>query len=330
MMSDNNVMNNLMSSDTDIMINTYISEVNNDKILLLTLTTCLAFYSGVFADITANYIGDVMLNPFFQVALFVIIIHIFPFSPALGISLTIAILVTLQISRDNKVNDSMNNFTPMNNSNINNFNPINNSNINNQHDVYLTNPLSKASPNIPIIDLKLTSLTTKYDNMIKQGKNLLEDSQSMQNDLKKRPDIREDRIAKITENKGKRMINSGINLLESPDDGMISKQNFKSKFIKYDKSLAINNHEILSKYDELQKNFNELPLIKNNLEFDQQLSKTHTNELELLELIYKNKKDSFSKKKQDQFNASLDNIKLLCSKKKPWNTELNKLQELLS
>jgi len=170
---------NLMNSDTDAMFNTYITNVNNDKILLLTLTTGLAVYSGFFASAVAEYGSDIFLNPFFQVALFVIIIHVLPLSPALGVAILIAILVTLQICRNNKINDSLNGFSPMDKASMNN-----------QHEMYLTNPVKKASANVPTTDLKLTSLTTKYDNMIQTGKDLLENGQNIKNDLKTRPDVR--------------------------------------------------------------------------------------------------------------------------------------------
>lgn len=317
-MSDNDVMNNLITSDTDGMINTYITNVNNDKVLLLTVTTIIAIYSGFFANTTTSYLLDFFDNPFFQVALFVIIIHILPLSPALGISLTIAIFVTLQAVRDIKLKNSLDGFSPMDKATMNN-----------QHEVYLSNPLQRATTNVPTVDLKLTSLQSKYDNMIKTGKDLLEDSQNIKNDLKNRPDIREKRIADVTETKGKRMIKSGLNRLESSDDGMIDKTNNKSKFVKYDKSLVTNNHDILSKYDELNNNFNKLSEIKNSAEFDQQLTISQKNELELLEAIYKSKKDSFSKKKQEKINTSLEEIKQLYSKNKSWNNELKQLSELL-
>jgi hypothetical protein len=326
-MSDNKVLNDLVNSDTDVVINNYISSVNDDKILLLTLTTALAVYSGFFADSVAAYDAhtlNIFSNPFFQVAVFVIILHIIPLSPALGFALGIAILVTLQAVRDIKVKTLMEGFNLSNQ-----VAPMDKSNMNNQHEVYLSNPVAKASANVPTTNLKLVPIDVKYDNMIQSGKNLLENSQNMKNELKKRPDDREEKIADMIENKGKRMINSGINRLESSDDGVINKINSKSKFIKYDKSLATNNHGILSKYDELQTNFDKLPTIKNNTEFEQQLNKTQKNELELLELIYKNKKDSFSKKKQEQINERIDNIKLLYAKNKPWNTELNQLPDLL-
>jgi hypothetical protein len=315
---DTRYVNNFINSDTDGMFNAYISEVNENKMLLLTLTTALAVYSGFFANTVAEYMPGIFENPFFQVAIFVIIIHIFPLSSALGVSLVIAIFVTLQAISEVKIKKSMDSFSPMDKSNMND-----------QHEVYLSSPVQGATASVPTIDLKLTTLEDKYDSMIKTGKDLLEDSQNIKNDLKNRPDFREKRIADIVDIKGKRMIKSGINRLESSDDGLINKTNTQSKFIKYDKSLATNNHDILSKYDEFNTNFNKLQNSLNNSEFEMQLDISRQNELELLELIYKNKKDSFSKKKQEQINQIINKIKHLHSKNKSWNNELKELSELL-
>lgn len=317
---------NYLTSDTDALVDKYVTDINSDKFVLLSLITVLAIYSGYFADSVAQYGQSFFSSPLFQIPIFIIICYIMPLSPSLGISLALAILVTLQCVKYIKIRNLMDGFSPMNPSQMNN-----------QHEVYLSNPLQKAGTNVPTTDLRLVSLDDKYNKMIKEGRTLLDDSNDIKNDIEKRPDTREQRIADTIEITGKRMIQSGINRISGSDDGQIASNspselgngNGNGKFIKYDKSMTTNNHEILSKYDELQNNFNKLPNIGSVVNFEKQFHKTQKNELELLELIYKNKKDSLSKKKQEKVNELFDSIRQSYNKNDVWQAKLKELEQLL-
>lgn len=316
-MSFSNV-NSLITSDTDAVVDNYVTNINNDKYVLLGLVTILAVYSGFFSDLTAYYCKDLFSSSFFQVAIFIIICYITPLSPSLGIALALAIIVTLIAVKHIKLRNLLDGFSPMNPSTMNN-----------QHEIYLSNPLQRAVTNVPTADMRLITLDDTYDKIIKKGKTLLEDSNNIRSDLEKRPDNREKRIANATEITAKRMIQSGINRMGGSDDGAIESNNSPGKFVKYEKSLATNNHEILSKYDELQTNFNKLPSMQNNDDFEIQFHKTQKNELELLELIYKNKKDSLSKKKQETINELFDSIQQSYNKNDKWQKKIKELEELL-
>lgn len=317
-MSSNDIIDTTLNSDTDVMVDNYVTGINNDKFVLFTIVTLLSIYSATCTNSFALYAHDFLSSPFFQIGVFIIICYITPLSPALGMCLALAILVTLQAVRDVKIKTMLDNFGLMD--------PFN---MNNQHESYLTNPLQKATTNVPTTDLRLVSLESKYDNMIKEGRNLLEDSNELKNDLQKRPDEREQKIADVSEIVAKTMIQSGINRLSGNDDGQIETDSKPGKFVKYDKSMATNNHEILSKYNELQHNFDNLKDIQNNKEFEEQFNKAQKDRLELIQLIYRNKKETLSKKKQEKVNAMLDNINNPHSKEDLKEEDLKELERLL-
>jgi len=295
------------------MVDKFVTDINDDKYVLLGLITALAIYSGFFADYAAQY--GLFSSPIFQVGIFIVICYIMPLSPGLGIALALAILVTLQAVGHAKMDK---------------FSPMNPFKMNNQHEVYLSNPVQKACLNAPATDLRLVPLDDKYKKMINDGRTLLEDSNDIKNGIKKRPDMREKQIADSIEITGKRMIQSGINRMGGSDSGQIEENSSGSgKFVKYDKSMATNNHEILSKYNELQTNFDKLQTIGDNNDFEEQFHKTQKNELELLELIYKNKKDSLSKKKQEKVSELFNSIQESYNKNTIWQAKLKELEELL-
>lgn len=307
-----------INGNIDALVDKYVIDINNNKYVLLSIVTALAIYSGFFADFTGQYGYNLFSSPFFQTAIFIIICYIMPLSPGLGIAIALAMIVTLMAVKHVQIINLMDAFTPMNHMSMNN-----------QHEVYLSNPLQKSSISVPDTDLRLVTLDDTYNKMIKTGKTLLEDSNNIKNGLETRPDLREQQIADTIEITGKRMIQSGINRSSGLDSGNIFNNSSPGKFIKYDKSMTTDNHEILSKYDELQHNFNKLPIIKNNNDFEIQFHKTQKNELELFELIFKNKKDSLSKKKQEKINVLFDSIKQSYEKNDIWQTKLKELEQLL-
>lgn len=309
-----------LSSDSviDKKFDNYLTSFNNDKFFVLTAVTILAFYSGFLPDIIVYYGHDFISSPFFQMGIFIVICYIVPFSPALGISLALAVLVTLQALRQYNIENNMDGFSPMN--------PYN---MNNHHEVYLSNPISKATTNVPTVDMKLVPVDNKYENMVKQGKMLLEDSNEIRNDLPAVPDIREKRIADVIETTGKRLVQSGINRLEGSDDGSIAQKSCSGKFIRYNKSMPVNNHDAIVKYGELKNNFDKLSSMNNGKNFEKQLRETQKNELEVLELIYKSKKNKFSKKVQEKITLLIDSLKESQSKNEPVEHKLSQLEDLL-
>ena len=305
-------------------VDNLFTSINENKGVLLLILILLGIYITQFNEYiidNASYLFD---NNLFRFVVFVIITYISSSSPAIGVSLAIIMLVSLQIITNLKLKKDLQSekFSQME--------PVDMSYLS---DEYLTNPFEMQkdlSPSIDL-DLKLTTPTDYYMQMIKKGKILLDDGYDLEQDLSKRYDIREQEIASITKRNGTELVDSGINRLQKADQGEYNINDNKKqskKFIKYSKLLEniSNNPSVLASYNELLYNYNKL--ISSQLDeksFNSQLNKVYSSELELLETIYRIKKNKITDSKQKIIENEFNKIKQLRSENKDWNNELNLL-----
>jgi hypothetical protein len=273
----------------------------------------------------ASYLFD---NNLFRLVIFVVITYIGGSSPAIGISLAIIMLVSMQLITSLKLKRNLDK------EKFSQIEPVDMSYLNYE---YLTNPLEMQKDLNPSIDLdlKLTTPTDYYMGMIKKGKVLLDDSYDLEQDLSKRFDIREQQIASITKRNGVELVDSGINRLQKADQGEYNINGNKKqtkKFIKFSKLLenVSNNPSVIAAYNELLYNYN--ILISSQLDeksFDSQLNKVYLSELELLETIYRVKKNNIPENKQKQIENEFNKIKQSKSENKDWTSRLKFISLIL-
>lgn len=307
--------------------NLFVS-LNNNKPILLLILILLGIYATNFNEyITTNAI-NLFDNNLFKLLIFIIITYISGSSPAIGISLAIIILVSMQIITNLKIKKEINNEK---------FTQIQPADMSYLNDEYLTNPLEmqkNLSPSVNF-DLKLTNPNELYIQMLKKGKMLLDDSYELNKDLEKRFDIREQHIADMTRRNGIELVDSGINRLQKSDQGEYNMKNSnikKNKFIKYDKMMEENknNPAVNAMYNELINNYD--ILVSRQLDeksFNIQLEKVYLNELDLLETIYKNKKSKLSEDKKKQIENEINRIKQLKIDNKNWTEQLPNLSKII-
>ncbi len=307
--------------------------LNKNKSVLLVIIVLLGFYFVSFNRfVTVNAI-DLFDNNIFKFVVFILISYIASSSPAIGISLGIIVLVSMQIItnlkfkqefEENIVKVEKEKFSQLQPSQpLQPLQPLQPVDMTYLSDEYLLNPLEKMNELSPVInsddlDLKLITPNDMYMQMVKKGKVLLDDSFELENELDKRYDVREQQIAYITKRNGNELVQSGLNRLQKADDGEYANQfqipnsNKKTKkFIKYSKLMEKNNSSsVVAVYNELIYNY-DLLINKqfNEKQFNEQLEKVYLNELELLETIYKLKKNNFDENKKKQIDSLIDKIK---------------------
>ena len=303
--------------------NLFIS-INENKTILLLILILLGIYTTHFNQYITEKAIDLFDNNLFRLVIFVIITYIASSSPAIGISLAIIMLISMQLITSLKFKKELQSekFSQME--------PVDMSYLNNE---YLTDPLEMQKDLSPPIDfnLKLTTPNELYMKMIKKGKILLDDSYDLEQDLLKRYDSREQQIASITKRNGTELVDSGINRLQKSDQGEYNMSNSNSKFnkfVKYSKLLENNmsNTSVIAIYNELLHNYDKL--ISSQLDeksFNSQLEKVYLNEFELLETVYRVKKNKLSEEKQKQIELELNKIKQLKSENKEWINNLKNL-----
>lgn len=294
--------------------------INENKNILLLLLILLGIYATQFNEYITEKTIYLFDNNLFRLIIFVIITYIASSSPAIGMSLAIIMLVSMQLITNLKLKKELQHekFSQME--------PVDMSYLN---DEYLTNPLEMQKDLSPPIDfnLKLTTPTDYYMQMIKKGKILLDDSYDLEQDLSKRYDTREQQIASITKRNGTELVDSGINRLQKADQGEYNINNLKksNKFIKYSKLIGNNlsNPSIMATYNELLYNYDKLVASQlNDKSFNAQLEKVYLSELELLETVYRIKKTKLPEEKQKQIELELNKIKQLRSENKEWISNL--------
>lgn len=309
-------------------VDNLFTSVNENKGILLLILILLGIYITQFNEYiieNASYLFD---NNLFRLVVFVIITYIGGSSPAIGISLAIIMLVSMQIITSLKLKKDLQSEK---------FSQIEPSDMSYLNDEYLTNPLEMQkdlSPSIDL-DLKLTTPTDYYMQMIKKGKVLLDDTYDLEQDLSKRFDIREQQIASIAKRNGVELVDSGINRLQKADQGEyninINKKESK-KYIKYSKLLEniSNNPSVLASYNELLYNYNKLVSSQlNENAFNSQLNKVYSSEFELLETIYRVKKNNIPEDNQKLIENEFNKIKQLKSENKDWISGLKSISSIL-
>jgi len=290
--------------------------INENKTVLLLILILLGIYAVEFNQYISENAVDLFSNNIFKLVIFVIITYIGSSSPAIGISLAIIVLVSLQVITNLKFKKQIEN------EKFSQIEAVDMSNLNNE---YLISPLEMQKDLSPPtnFDLKLTDPNELYIQMLRKGKNLLDDSYEIDKDLEKRYDIREKQISDVAKRNGTELVDSGINRLQKSDQGEYNLNNNQkfNKFIKYNKLIESNknNPSIMAAYNELINNYE--MLISKQLDdksFNIQLDKVYLNELELIETIYKNKKNNLSDDKQKNIDLEIFRIKQLKTENKKW------------
>jgi hypothetical protein len=304
-------------------IDNFISKINENKTILLLILIILGVYYTNYIQGVSEHLIDLFSNDLFKFAIFVLISYISSSSPALGISLAIIMLVTLQIITNLKLQKDTESFGQME--------PLDNNYMNNE---YLNNPYLKINELEPTtnFNLKLETPNDIANQMIKRGKILLSDSYDLEKDLEKRFDVREKKIAETTKHNGLTLIESGLNRLQMANQGEYEVEP-KTKgfgFIRYNKLVNKDIPEIMTIYNQLIKNYEVLTSQKlDKEEFDRQLNKVYQNELELIETIYKYKKEEIPPEIIKTIDTEINKIKGLRNNNKQWLEQLEVIRKLI-
>ena len=319
----------------------FFVSLNNNKTILLLVLILLGMYVTHFNKKIVEKSMDLFENNAFRLVVFVIITWIAGSSPAIGISLAIIMLVSMQIITSIKFRKELDAHNTNSEINLMNLKPIENFSqmepvdMTYLSDEYMENPLEQMDKLSPPINFDLKLITPKdyYMGMIRKGKMLLDDSYDMEQDLKKRYDIREQQIAAMTKRNGTELVDSGINRLQKANQGEYDINNGISKkksnrFVKYSKLMEKNknNPNVLAAFNELVYNYD--LLVSKQLDeksFEDQLEKVYLSELDLLETIYKYKKNNIIEEKQKIINDMINGVKKSKSENKDWKSELKKL-----
>lgn len=311
-------------------IDNVFTSVDKNKGLLLLLLVLIGLYLINWNELVVDHATNLFTNNLFRLIIFIFITYIASSSPAIGLGLAIVMLVSMQFITNLKLQKEIN--LDDKNEKFSQMNPTDTFYLKNE---FMENPLSthnNLSPPVNL-DLSLITPTDYYNNMIKKGKILLDDSYHIEQDLNLRPDDRERQIAMITKRNGTELVESGVNRLQKANNG---EYNFEikqknNKFVKY--CDFDNEHftdpSIIASYNELVYNYDKLQKIKNKNNFNAQLNKTHQSEFDLLESIYRIKKNNMDQSKQKMIDESFEKIKQLKVENKNWHGELIKLSELL-
>ena len=336
-----NIIDSVIDTFTD-----FFGKLKEDKLVMLLLIVLVSLYTTLYIKSLSNYTVNIFSNSYFKFVLFILISYIASSNPALGIILAIAVLATMQMITYNELINATvtkEKFSPMDT----------------YQNHYLTKPLLKDSELTDLgNNINFTYETPKElaEKMIKRGRILLDDSLELKNDIKKRFDVREQKIANITERDGNVLVQSGINRLEKSSDGELNSQNNswmddtsqisiaanynklsddkKSSYIKYDKFIKnySNNEEIMGLFNLIKQKYNELTQSKSisQLDFDDKLEEIYDTEYDLLVAIAEVKMSKLDKKEADKIKENLASVKnLRITKDKRYNSELNNLSELL-
>ena len=283
--------------------NKFLKDLNQNNIAMILIVIVLSFYASFVVNSIGNITINLFSNSFFKFIIFCIIAYISFNNFTLGIILAICVLVTLQVILNINMTNYSENFSQ-------NVSPYDNLSEN-----YLRNPLeleNSLDPSLLNLNLNLENPTTIYNNMIKKGKILLDDSLELEKEMEKGSDIREKHIYDITKRDGNVLVQSGLNRLQVCNDGEynLDGNNYKSgpiKFVKFDKLIGnyMNDPLVYSTFNQLQNNFEQLQnSVPNKDNFNFQLEIVYKNEIDLLYQIYKIKKNLLNKEKI----TKIDNI----------------------
>jgi hypothetical protein len=318
----------------------FFAKLKEDKLVMFILVILLSLYASLWVESVQQYTLNVFSNKYVRFVIFVLMTYIAAGNPALGVILAIAVLVTLQTITYTSINNKSEKFSPSNYDNDNN---------------YLTKPLLKQKELTKMgdaLNLKLQTPNELYENMIKQGRILLDDSMELKNDLKTRFDVREQQIANITERDGKVLVQSGINRLQPSNNGeynswldnsvglsQMSEEdklsvNQRSSYIKYDRFMQnySDNELVMDLFNLLKSKYNEITTNKTltSDDFDTKLQEIYDTELDLLVAIADTKTKNMKDTDSEKINKKIEYIKdLRANKNQNFYNELNILSELL-
>ena len=313
-------------SDNPNLFNIIIKKFFDNKMLIFILI--LSIYSSKYVYyLPDNYI-NFFDNTIVKFVIFGIISYISMNNASIGVILTIAILVTFQVISNIKIKKEINLELKIEKfalDNVNGFTP-------NDQDYYY-NPILKLDQLDPVtsnLNLDLETPNQLYNNMIKDGRQLLDYSIQMNKDLEKRFDTREKNISDITQKEGLVQVQSGINRLQSADLGEYNMPNYSDKNVKkyiqfdsnaYDKYLIYsNNDEIMDSFNKMINYYNKLQVnMLNPEEFNELLISFYEAKLNLLETIFKYKKNAMNNDQIDKVNINIKEAKV--------ETNLNKTQK---
>jgi hypothetical protein len=314
--------------------------INSNKNILILILILLGIYYVNYNDNIVEHSINLFNNEIFKFVVFILITYISSYSPAIGISLAIIMLTSLQIITYLKLKKEFEQDIYLihseNDLDKEKFSQIDPSDISYLDNEFLTNPLEKIKQLAPPINFNLKFITPKelsYQ-MIKEGKSMLNNSYDLEQDLVKRYDSREQQIVFETKRNGTELVDSGINRLQNANQG---EYNFKSnlsntpnKFVKYSKLMKKNNLSnslVDASYNELLYNYNLLVNKQlNQKDFDSQLEKVYMSEFDLLQSIYKLRKSNYSEEKQIKIDTTINHILNLSNEeRKKLNIQLEKL-----
>jgi hypothetical protein len=317
------------------------AKLKDDKLVMFILIVLISLYASLWVKTLQPYTMNVFSNKYFRFVIFVLVTYIAGSNPALGVVLAIAILVTLQTVTYTSMGNQSEKFSPAGHDN--------------QSD-YLTRPLLKQKELTKMggnLNLKLQTPTDLYENMIKQGRVLLDDSMELKNDLKTRFDAREQAIANITERDGKVLVQSGLNRLQPANNGeYISwsdnksnklsamsdedrlSANNRSSYVKYDRFVEnySDNELVMNLFNLLKSKYNEITMNKSlsGDDFDNKLNEIYDTEFDLLVAVAEAKTKKMKESDSEKINKKIEYIKDLRANKNPnYYGELNTLSELL-
>jgi hypothetical protein len=319
----------------------FFVKIKEDKLVMFILIVLLSLYASLWVESVQKYTVDIFSNKYFRFVIFVLITYIASGNPALGVILAIAVLVTLQTIIYTSISNKSEKFSP--------------SDYNNNNNNFLTNPLLKQKELTKMgnsVNLKLQTPTELYEKMIKQGRILLDDSMELKNDLKTRFDIREQQIADTTERDGNLLVQSGINRLQSANNGEYNSLlngsvalsqmsdddkfsvNHRSSYIKYDRFMQnfADNEVVMDLFNLLKSKYNELTMNKSltSEDFDNKLQEIYDTEFDLLVAIAKVKTTQMKNTDEEKINKKIEYIKDLRANKNPkFYDELISLSSLL-
>jgi hypothetical protein len=319
----------------------YFNKLKDDKLVMFIIIALLSLYASLWVKTLQPYTTDIFSNKYFKFIIFVLVTYIASGNPALGLILAIAILVTLQTITYTSITNQSEKFSP---SDFDNGNE------------YLEKPLLKQNQLTKMgnnLNLKLQTPNELYENMIKQGRILLDDSMELKNDLKTRFDIREQSIANITERDGKVLVQSGINRLQPSNNGEYNSWSDnkssklsemsdedrlsgdkKSSYIKYDRFIEnySDNELVMDLFNLLKSKYNEITMNKSlsQSDFDTKLQEIYDTEFDLLVAIAEAKSKKMKEPDVEKINKKIEYIKdLRANKNSNYYNELNSLSELL-
>lgn len=318
----------------------FFAKLKEDKLVMFILVVLLSLYASLWVESVQQYTVNVFSNKYFRFVIFVLITYVASENPALGVILAIAVLVTLQTITYTALSNKSEKFSPSNYDNDNN---------------YLSNPLLKQKELTKMgnsLNLKLQTPNELYENMIKQGRILLDDSMELKNDLKVRYDVREQQIADATERDGKVLVQSGVNRLQPANNGEYNSwldnsvalsqmsdedklsMNQRSSYIKYDKFMQnfADNEVVIDLFNLLKSKYNETTMNKSLTpeDFDNKLQEIYDTEFDLLVAISEVKIKQMKDVDAEKIKKKIEYIKdLRANKNHNFYDELNNLSSLL-